>query len=82
MLLVYSKNIVGFKSIYFQDDVETVRSKDSRSGDVLQTAKKRKKGGAGKVSVTKRSKREGEEQKKASPSKDKDCAETNGVSNS
>ncbi|ONM06881.1 Transcription factor jumonji (jmjC) domain-containing protein [Zea mays] len=69
---------VDDESIYFQDDVETVRSKDSRSGDVLQTAKKRKKGGAGKVSVTKRSKREGEEQKKASPSKDKDCAETNG----
>lgn len=64
-----------------QDGAKTVRAKDSRNGEVLQTAKKRKKGDAGKVSVTKRSKREDEEQK-ASSSKDKDCDENNGVSNS
>ncbi|KAG0548632.1 hypothetical protein BDA96_01G183200 [Sorghum bicolor] len=52
------------------DGSETVRDK------VLQTAKKRKKGDAGKVSVTKRLKRENEEQKKALSSKRKDCDET------
>jgi len=76
MLLVYRKNVVGFKFIYLQDGSETVRDK------VLQTAKKRKKGDAGKVSVTKRLKRENEEQKKALSSKRKDCDETKRVSNS
>jgi len=65
-----------------QDGVETIRGKDSWKGEVLQTAKKRKKGDAGTVSVTKRLKREDEEQKKASSSKHKDCNETNRVSNS
>jgi lysine-specific demethylase 3 len=65
-----------------QDGAETVSGKDSRNGEVLQTAKKRKKRDAGKVSVTKRLKREDEEQKKASSSKHKDCNETNRVSNS
>ena len=82
MLLVYRKNAVGFKSIYLQGGVETIRGKDSWMGDVLQTAKKRKKGDAGKVSVTKRLKREDEEQRKALFSKHKGCDETDRVSNS
>ncbi|XP_066336268.1 lysine-specific demethylase JMJ26-like isoform X3 [Miscanthus floridulus] len=56
--------------------VETIRGKDSWKGEVLQTAKKRKKGDAGKVSVTKRLKREDEEQRKALSSKHKGCDET------
>ena len=65
-----------------QDGAETVRGMDSRNGEVLQTAKKRKKGDAGKVSVTKRLKREDEEQRKALSSKHKGCDETDRVSNS
>ncbi|CAN6287576.1 unnamed protein product [Urochloa humidicola] len=53
---------------------ETVEVKDSKNREVKKT-KKRKKGDAGKVSGTKRFKREGAEQRKASSSKDKDCDE-------
>lgn len=67
------------KPIYLQYGAETVRDKDSTNGEVKQTAKKRKKGDAGKVSVKERSKREDKEQKKASSSKDKDCEEKNKV---
>ncbi|XP_012704397.3 lysine-specific demethylase JMJ25 isoform X1 [Setaria italica] len=56
---------------------ETVRDKFSKNGEVKQTGKKRKKGDAGKFSVTKMLKRENAEQKKASSSKDKDCDEKN-----
>ncbi|CAL4934651.1 unnamed protein product [Urochloa decumbens] len=53
---------------------ETVKDNDSENCELKQT-KKRKKRDAGKVSGTKRLKREDAEQMKASSSKDKDCDE-------
>lgn len=67
------------KSIYLQYGAETVSDKDSKNGKVEQTAKKRTKRDAGKVSIKERSKRQDKEQKKASSSKDKDCDEKNRV---
>jgi lysine-specific demethylase 3 len=67
------------KFVFLQYGAETVRGKSSKNGEVKQTGKKRKKGDAQEVSVTKMSKREDGEQKKASSSKDNDCGEKDRV---
>jgi hypothetical protein len=62
------------KFVFLQYGAETVRDKSSKNGKVKQTGKKRKKGDAWEVSVTKMSKREDGEQKK-----DNDCGEKDRV---